>query len=68
MRIRTGHGHDDWTLNVPSEASSSTIRGELVTGGPASPAPTLQYKSETPDAMKRANHARYVALGRGRAA
>jgi hypothetical protein len=34
MRLRTGHGPNDWTLNVPSEPrpAEGWQRGSLITG------------------------------------
>lgn len=35
MRIRTGHGPNDWSLNVPSEPlSPKHVRGSLIQGDP----------------------------------
>lgn len=34
MRIRTGHGPDDWTVSIPASPGSMPIRGQLVVGGP----------------------------------
>ena len=32
MRVRTGHGPDDWTPSVPASTGSSRLGGELVVG------------------------------------
>lgn len=34
MRVRTGHGPDDWSPSVPASAQLSGIRGALVVGAP----------------------------------
>ena len=33
MRIRTGHGPDDWEYGPPASPGSSKIGGQLVVGG-----------------------------------
>ena len=32
MRVRTGHGPDDWTPSIPASTGSSRLGGELVVG------------------------------------
>lgn len=34
MRVRTGHGPNDWTDSVPASTGSSRLGGELVVGAP----------------------------------
>lgn len=36
MRIRTGHGPDDWTESVASTPGTFTLRGTLSFSGPGS--------------------------------
>ena len=63
MRIRTGHGPDDWHDEGPGVVTSSVIRGSLVVGGDWTPARIRErLDRRAADARRRTNAKKAIRL------